>query len=348
MPKVLCFVSPTVGGATRMSINVGKILMQQGFEVKFVVYSDKIQETKDFIPQGAEYTILGLKSIWHLPVLRMVRLFKKERATHVFSSLVFLNLRVIIAAKVAGVKSIVRNDNILQYFQPYIRTGMKLIYPIANHIITQQEEMREELVNFIPKCKDKIVALQNVFDSKLIDKNILAQSPYNDNATVRYVWSGRYTHSKGHDVLLKAFKIVHDANTGTHLYILGKFSENNPYYQRLKLFVQDNDITDFVHFVGFQKNPHVWIKYADCFVLPSRVEGLPNALVEAMYIGKPVVATVSIPVIDRMVEQGYNGYKVKVEDIDDMADKMMKALKLKDFKMTYKPSTPEDYIKLFD
>ena len=87
--------------------------------------------------------------------------------------------------------------------------------------------------------------------------------------------------------------------------------------------------------------------HSDCFVLPSRLEGLPNVLLEAMYLKRPVVASVCIPVIDRMVEEGYNGYKVKPEQPVAMAEAMEKALSLKDFELTFRTAEKEDFINLF-
>ncbi len=346
--KILFFVSPTVGGATRMTINIAKLMLKEGHQVKFIVYGGEILETKDALPKNSEYEVLRLRNIWDFPIIRMTRLFKKEKATHVFSSLVFLNLRVILAAKIAGIKAVVRNDNNLSYFRNDNRILMKFIYPLADHIIAQQEEMRDELTKYLPSCKDKIIALQNIFDSQLVDKNIKADNPYNDNASVRYVWSGRLQPAKGHDVLIKAFNIVHKKLSQAHVYILGKIDNQNVYYNKMQQYIKQNNLENYVHFVGFQSNPHVWMKYASCFVLPSRTEGLPNALVEAMYIGKPVVVTRCVPVIERMVEDGYNGYIVPVDDIKAMAEKMIEALNLNDFVMKYKPSSPDSYIKLFD
>ena len=81
--------------------------------------------------------------------------------------------------------------------------------------------------------------------------------------------------------------------------------------------------------------------------MPSRKEGLPNSLIDAMYLGKPVVATTCIPVISRIVRDGYNGILVAPEDVEAMAAAMQKAIYLKDFKMTYTPASKEDFISLF-
>ena len=69
---------------------------------------------------------------------------------------------------------------------------------------------------------------------------------------------------------------------------------------------------------------------------------------EAMYIGKPVVSTLCLPIIRRMVKDGYNGYTVNVDDHEELANAMVKALELKNFTMIYKSSKAEDFIRLFE
>ena len=81
--------------------------------------------------------------------------------------------------------------------------------------------------------------------------------------------------------------------------------------------------------------------------MPSRLEGLPNALIEAMYIGKPVVATKCIPVVSRIVKDGYNGILVESEDYVAMSNAIIRAIELKNFKMTYKPSTTAEINQIF-
>lgn len=63
-------------------------------------------------------------------------------------------------------------------------------------------------------------------------------------------------------------------------------------------------MSDCVFCVGFKNNPYVYMKHADCFVLSSRNEGLPNVMIEALYLGTPVAAYKCIPVIERIVDEG--------------------------------------------
>ena len=88
------------------------------------------------------------------------------------------------------------------------------------------------------------------------------------------------------------------------------------------------------------------MKNADCFVLASRSEGLPNALIEAQYIGTPAAACTCIPVIERIVENGKNGFLADVEDYEGLAQAMMNASKLGRIKSTYKPSSFNEFVEL--
>ena len=90
------------------------------------------------------------------------------------------------------------------------------------------------------------------------------------------------------------------------------------------------------------------MKNSDCFVFPSRAEGLPNALIEASYLGVPCVATRCLTIVDEIIKDGQNGCVVNVDDVEAFAKAMLKAVKLKNCKMIYKSGTTEDCARLFE
>lgn len=102
------------------------------------------------------------------------------------------------------------------------------------------------------------------------------------------LFSGRLTPRKEVDTLLRAFARV-PARQGAAplLVILG----DGPLRARLEGLARARGLTNRVRFVGFRPRPWRWLAAADVFVLPSSVEGLPNALLEAMACGLPCVAT---------------------------------------------------------
>ena len=116
----------------------------------------------------------------------------------------------------------------------------------------------------------------------------------------------------------------------------------------MRQYVSDNNLDDAVTFAGHQSNPYSWMAHCDCFVLPSRYEGMPNSLMEAMYLRKPVVATRCIPLISRMVDDGRNGILVDSDDEIQMASAMEAALQLTDCHPSFNMGQVNDFIKLFE
>jgi glycosyltransferase involved in cell wall biosynthesis len=75
------------------------------------------------------------------------------------------------------------------------------------------------------------------------------------------------------------------------------------------------DLTDHVLFAGFQDQPECFIAQFDVFVLPSLLEGLGIVLLEAMALGKPIVAS-RVGGIPEVVQHGKTGLLVKPADVE--------------------------------
>ena len=348
--KILFFLPNSVGGAERVTITIAKMLDVEKYDVMFVVVGRSLGDIVKFIPENYDTKLLHVFNIWDFAICKMVRLLKKERPQVVFSSLRYLNVRVIAASNmVGGIKTVVRNENTLRTLNMLNFYLVKCSYPKADIVVAQQEEMKKEIIDEIKLPDDKVVVLHNPLDTESIDKKLeTSTNPYPKVEGIKYVWVGRIGRHKGQDVLIKAFNIVHEKNNNSHLYFVGQYSENDNYYRAICDETTNLGLQNFVHFVGYTDNPYAWMKYADCFVLPSRNEGLPNSLIEAMYIGKPVVATTCIPVIERIVNDGINGILVKSEDYEAMAEAMLNAVDLKTGQTCYVPSSSKDICKLFE
>jgi glycosyltransferase involved in cell wall biosynthesis len=135
--------------------------------------------------------------------------------------------------------------------------------------------------------RDKLVRIYNPVDVETVRG--LAEStkmPYRGPGP-HVMAMGRLQHEKAYDVLLRAFASVLNALPQAKLTILGE----GPLEALLKKQALELGIDQAVAFPGFQKNPWPYMKHADLFVLASRFEGMPNALLEALALGTPVVAT---------------------------------------------------------
>ena len=346
--KVLIFLPANIGGAERVTVTIAQFLIEADYEVVFVVVTNHIGSIQHIIPKDKRIVIVRVRNIWDFTVTKISRIISHEKPDFLFSSLRYLNPRVLMASKLAGhAKVIVRNDNGLQTARWDNKILMRWTYPWAEKVVAQQEEMRQELIDQMKLNPQKVVAIHNPFNKGIIDQLAEEPSPYPQDSAVNVLHVGRFFHNKGQDTACKAFQQLHQRLPQAHLYFVGKFDENDAYFQMVREFVVTNGMEGFVHFVGHDPNPYKWMKHCDCLVMPSRYEGTPNVLIEAMYLRKPVVATKCIPIIEQMVRDGHNGLLVETDDIEAIASAMEKALQLTDFGMTYQPGEKEDFLALF-
>lgn len=98
---------------------------------------------------------------------------------------------------------------------------------------------------------------------------------------------GRLDSVKGFDVLIRALSLVRERMPATTLILVGE----GPMRRDLEELAAALRVTDAVTFTGLVDDPSLIVRTAWCSCLPSRFEGFPNALIEAMALGVPVVAT---------------------------------------------------------
>ena len=98
---------------------------------------------------------------------------------------------------------------------------------------------------------------------------------------------GRLQPVKGHEYFLKAAKILLETKANLYFVLVGQ-DHRNGYLQQL---ASDLKISNKVCFAGYSTEIAAWLNCFDIFVLPSLSEGMPVAVIEAMFLGKAVVAT---------------------------------------------------------
>lgn len=150
------------------------------------------------------------------------------------------------------------------------------------------------------------------------------------NPTVLAV--GRLTHQKGFDILLRAFATIHKNHPDWHLTILGKGLLQEPLIQlRSQL-----GLNKVVSFLGTRKDIHAYYGNAELFVLPSRYEGFPNVLLEALSYSMPTIATNCQSGPAEILENGRYGALVPCEAPEDLARAIDKLIRNPDLRKDYR------------
>lgn len=144
-----------------------------------------------------------------------------------------------------------------------------------------------------------------------------------ETGCIHFVCAGTLKEYKGHDVIIRAFKDVKSAFPSAMLTILGDGELRDSLHRLSKECGVENDI-DFRGFVPMNEAFSL-IKQADFFVMPSRNEGLGLALIEAMALGTPVIAS-NISVFKEFVEDNHSGYLFESENYTNLANVCVSAV----------------------
>ena len=121
---------------------------------------------------------------------------------------------------------------------------------------------------------------------------------------------GRLVEQKGFDVLIKAVSLLKDKGLSLQCIIAG----DGPLRSQLRFLARDLGVNEEISFVGELKFPGDWYRRADVVVVPSRAEGFPNVVLEAMACGKTVISSDCETGPREMIRDGKNGFLTPVND----------------------------------
>ena len=162
-------------------------------------------------------------------------------------------------------------------------TMTRALYPRADEVICPSEGVAADLVHNFGVHRTKATVIPNPVDADELRR--AASQPIAIPTKRPYIVAmGRLVETKNFALLLRAFAQV---SPEFDLMLIG----DGPLHEELRSLAQQMRLSHRVHFSGFVQNPFPLIVQAHAFVMASNAEGFPNALVEAMALGVPVIAT---------------------------------------------------------
>lgn len=299
--NVIFFISSLTGGGAERVVSTLSLHIRSEVEQFIVIYSSDVA----IYPHNAELIRLepqktGIVKGWFQKIyflyryVRALRIIKQEKKIHVCVSFLRTPNLINILSRGPGKKIIsVRSHTSKQApnaFNHLMGFFIKLLYNRADLIVANSQGVKTDLVKNFHVKREKVMVINNPCDCtsvrELMNEDIenKFESLFRDPVVIN---AGRLTHLKGQSHLIRAFAEVRKKHSRAKLIILGEGElENN-----LKTLVGDLQLSDAIIFLGFQKNPFKFIKRSTLYVFPSLSEGFPNALVEAMACGIPVISS---------------------------------------------------------
>lgn len=211
-------------------------------------------------------------------IYRLRQVFKTYPAKNIISFLGSTNVLTILSSWGLSVPVIIseRNDPARQHIGYPWNFLRKHLYKYADKVTANSVGAIRTMEAYVPK--NKLYYVPNPVD-------ILSHEDTTPENVILAV--GRLNYQKGYDILLHAIAKSHIREEGWKVVILGDGELKAPLLQ----LTEELHINDIVEWKGFIKDTKAWYQKAGLFVMPSRFEGTPNALLEASAHSLPCIVT---------------------------------------------------------
>jgi glycosyltransferase involved in cell wall biosynthesis len=195
----------------------------------------------------------------------------------------------------------------------------RMIFPWLDAVVPLSPELYAGLEKkfFVKK---KLTFIQNGVDIAEIQacKNVYPQLiQWKKQGFFIFGYIGQLIHRKGLDVLFNALSKL-DKNLSWKLALVG----DGPLRPFLEALAKELEIFENIMFFGFQDHRLEFLNGFDVFVLPSRLEGIPRCLMEALAAEKSVICS-DIPGSAELIKDEKTGYIFKSEDADHLLQKIV-------------------------
>lgn len=318
------------GGAELQLARLTKWLARRNWNVHVVSMLPEGAAAEHFESAGIRTTSLAMRRGVPDPraIARLINILRNERPV-VFTSFMFhANVLGRMVGKMAGVPvniASIRNEN----FGGHIRDrAMQFTDWMSDVTTTNSHLAAESLVRRGVVPKERLRVIPNGLDvtpfrhdARSRDR-LRREHGLSDN-DVLWLAVGRLHKQKDYGGLLRAFKEVRNQVRRTHLWIAGE----GPLEQEITDTIRKLGLQDCCQLLGVRKDIPALLSAADCFVLSSAWEGLPNVIMEAFAAGKSVVAT-SVGGVPELVEDGRSGYLAPPRDPNALSNTMLRLMAL--------------------
>ncbi|MBP3819001.1 MAG: glycosyltransferase family 4 protein [Butyrivibrio sp.] len=315
----------TLGGAERVISNLANMFASlPDWDVYFIVkypskeeypLHPKIKRVNLFneVPCENLLTVL-FKQLWTIR-----KVCQENNIDILVNFMAASNLKGILATLGMKTKCIVsvRDDPNVAYGKLHLKILAKLLFHLADGIVFQTHDEANWFGN-------KISNNSRIIPNPVSRKFYIPDDEYKKISERKNIVAvGRLEWQKNHKMLVECFAKIKHKYPSEKLVIYGRGTK----YDELKAMIKQYNLQDDVNLAGEVKNIQEYIKDAKMFVMTSNHEGIPNAMLEAMALGLPVICTDCPAGGPReYILDGVDGLLVKVGSVDSLEKSMEQLL----------------------
>ncbi|WP_285907081.1 glycosyltransferase [Pseudodesulfovibrio pelocollis] len=321
--KRVCFfnTSQSWGGGERWVRDTALMARRAGYEVHVVTnthsaLADRLEKHDTIRPHRC--TIANLSFLNPFTLASFVRYFKKNRISTVILSLPTDAKVGGIAARLAGVESIIYRRGIAL---PVHDTGLNrlLFRSVLTHFICNSQETRRLALRDNPDLipPERVTVIPNGLDrEQLIDRHAAPlYAGRGEDAVIGH--AGRLTEQKGQHLLLEAVHLLGERGHNVTLLVAGE----GELMDSLLAHADQLGLGERVRFLGFVESMESFYNSIDFLAHPALWEGFGYVIAESMARGKPVVAF-DLSSNPELIRDGQTGLLARPGDVADFADKL--------------------------
>ncbi len=317
-----------IGGTERQAVELLKRLNGERYDVRVAVLRNEgpfYSEIEARFPDVPEFPLTSFydpNAVKQLARLRRLMLHDKIDILHAhdfYSS--FIGAA---AARLCGVRVIASQRHLKLSDRRAHKWGTRLIHRLATRILVNSDAIREHIVNNEGAQTHKIVVVKNgvvPVTSSAQNRVRLCKELVVDTGVTLVGMVARLQTVKGHRFFIEAAAEVLRRRTDAHFVLVGE----GPLRAEIENQAAELGITDQVHLLGDRADVSPLVSAFDLLVLASLHEGLPNAVMEAMAAGVPVVAT-AVGGTKELITDGETGYLAPSANSAALAERILFAL----------------------
>jgi glycosyltransferase involved in cell wall biosynthesis len=328
--KVLWLIKGlNIGGAEKLLAMSLPFLDRDTFDYQVAyLFEDMRDLVPEFERQGIPIVCLNMKNTFDMRVIfKLVRLIQEREVDILHTHLPYSGIVGRIAAIIAGVKAIVSTEHSqIEMYHPITKLGSILTYPLNRANIAVSQAAARSIQKYTRIHPERIHLIYNGInfndlkkiqtDPQLVKKSFGIER---DSLVVGTVANIR--PEKGYPYLVEAARLVLDQRPDVRFLFVGREKKPGELI-RLEEQAKHLGIRDKIIFTGFRPDALQIIAAFDVFTLSSIWEAFAITILEAMALGKPVVAT-NVGGCPEAIDEGVNGFLVAPRHPEQLASRIL-------------------------